>query len=169
MDMIRHGWSTSLSVCLAMVMLADAILVAEVFNNAAAEEELSEEFLQILMAELETVTPPSARLALQLALCTIQRRLTVVSALKGSFSSHEKYGMVWVIHPGILKVGRTRRGQIRRHPHIIPLPQIVQEIVHKAFVMTRPDNPYLFPQLRLRRAGDTSDGHLSERLRAPGD
>jgi integrase len=30
--------------------------------------------------------------------------------------------------------------------------------------MTRPDNPYLFPQLRLRRAGDTGDGHLSERL-----
>ena len=30
--------------------------------------------------------------------------------------------------------------------------------------LTRPDNPYLFPQLRLRRAGDVGDGHLSERL-----
>lgn len=72
--------------------------------------------------------------------------------------------MVWWIHPGILKVGRTRRGQVRRHPHVIPLPRTSQEIVRTALAMTRPDNPYLFPQLRLRRAGDTGDGHLSERL-----
>ena len=33
-----------------------------------------------------------------------------------------------------------------------------------ALSLTRPDNPFLFPQLRLRRAGDLGNGHLSERL-----
>lgn len=108
--------------------------------------------------------PPSARLALQLALRTLQRRLTVVSALKASFRPHDEYGMVWWVHPGVLKVGRSRTGQVRRHPHVIPLPASAQEIVRTALSLTRPDNPFLFPQLRLRRAGDLGNGHLSERL-----
>ena len=145
-------------------MLADAIAAAEAFNKAEAEEELSEKDLRLLDAQLANVMPPSARLALQLALRTVQRRLTVVSALKASFRPHDKYGMVWWIHPGILKVGRTRHGEVRRHPHVIPLPPAAQEIVRTALAMTRPDNPYLFPQLRLRRSGDAGDAHLSERL-----
>jgi integrase len=152
------------SVKSAPAMLADAIAAAEALESAEAEEEFSAEELRILEAELATVTPPSARLALQLALRTVQRRLTVVSALKASFRPHGEYGMVWWIHPGILKVGRTRTGQIRRHPHVIPLSAGTQEIVRTALSLTRPGNPYLFPQLRLRRAGDAGDGHLSERL-----
>ena len=66
-------------------MLADAIAEAEAFGSAEAEEEFTVEELRILEAELATVMPPSARLALQLALRTLQRRLTVVSALKASF------------------------------------------------------------------------------------
>jgi integrase len=145
-------------------MLADAVRAAMDFDTIEAEEEISEADLNVLFAELETVTPPSARLALTLALLTVQRRLTVVSALKASFRPHDRYGMVWWVHPGILKVGRTRRGQIRRHPHVIPLPLTAQHIVRTAQALTRPDNPYLFPQLRLRRAGDPGNGHLSERL-----
>lgn len=145
-------------------MLADAIAAAEAFNNIEAEEELSEEDLQLLNAELETVTPPAARLALELALHTVQRRLTVVSALKNSFRPHDQYGMVWWIHPGVLKVGRDRLGKIRRHPHVIPLTSSTQTVVRTALALTRPDNPYLFPQLRLRRAEDVGNSHLSERL-----
>jgi integrase len=145
-------------------MLADAIAAAAAFDNAEAEEEISEKDLHVLDAELANVMPPSARLALQLALRTVQRRLTVVSALKASFRPHGQYGMLWWIHPGILKVGRTRHGEVRRHPHVIPLPPTAQQIVRTALAMTRPDNPYLFPQLRLRRAGDAGDAHLSERL-----
>jgi integrase len=145
-------------------MLADAIAAAEAFASAEAEEEISEADLHVLAAELETVTPPSARLALQLALRTAQRRLTVASALKASFRPHDQFGLVWWIHPGTLKVGRNRNGQIRRHPHVIPLPPAAQRIVRTALSLTRPDNPYLFPQLRLRRAGDAGDGHLSARL-----
>jgi integrase len=145
-------------------MLPDALSAAEAYGSSEAEEELSEQELKLLDAELGTVTPPAARLALQLALRTAQRRLTVVSALKASFRPHDTYGLVWWVHPGILKVGRTRRGQIRRHPHVIPLPPSAQDIVRTALALTRPDNPFLFPQLRLRRAGDTGDGHLSERL-----
>jgi integrase len=84
--------------------------------------------------------------------------------LKASFRPHPIYGMVWWIHPGVLKVGRTRKGQIRRHPHVIPLPPGAQEIVRTALALSRPDNPFLFPQLRLRRSGDLGNGHLSERL-----
>src|SRR5487761_2788064 len=91
-------------------------------------------------------------------------QMTCLSALKASFRPHKTYGMIWWVHPGILKVGRNRDGQIRRHPHVIPLPLTAQEIVRTAQVMTLPDNPYLFPQLRLRRAGDAGNGHLSERL-----
>ena len=142
----------------------DAIAAAEAFDNAEAEQELSEQQLEVLDRELATVSPPSARLALELAFRTVQRRLTIVSALKASFRPHKTYGMIWWVHPGILKVGRNRDGQIRRHPHVIPLPLTAQEIVRTAQVMTLPDNPYLFPQLRLRRAGDAGNGHLSERL-----
>jgi integrase len=145
-------------------MLADAIAAAAAFDNAEAEEAISPQDLRILVAALETVSQPSARLALKLALHTGQRRLTVVSALKASLRRHPLFGLVWWIHPGILKVGRNRNGQIRRRPHVIPLPPTVQEIVRTALSLTRPDNPYLFPQLRLRRAGDAGDGHLSERL-----
>lgn len=145
-------------------MLADAITAAEAYGNAEAEEALSAENLQLLDKELGGAMPPSARFALQLAFRTVQRRLTVVSALKTSFRAHDDYGMVWWIHPGILKVGRNRAGEVRRHPHVIPLPSSAQKIVRTAMTMTRPDNPYLFPQLRLRKAGDTGDGHLSERL-----
>ena len=105
--------------------------------------------------------PPSARFALQLAFRTVQRRLTAVSALKTSFRPHDTYGMVWWIHPGILKVGRNRAGEVRRHPHVIPLPPSAQQIVRTALALTRPDNPYLFPQLRLRHAGDAGDGPLN--------
>jgi hypothetical protein len=104
-------------------MLSDAIAAAQTYGSIEAEQELTEQELKLLDAELATVTPPAARLALQLALRTAQRRLTVVSALKASFRPHDTYGLVWWVHPGILKVGRTRRGQIRRHPHVIPLPQ----------------------------------------------
>ena len=145
-------------------MLADAIAAAEAFGSAEAEEEFSVEELRILNSELATVMPASARLALQLALATVQRRLTVVSAMKASFRPHDQYGMVWWAHPGLLKVGRTRSGQVRRHPHVIPLPASAQKIVRTALSLTRPDNPFLFPQLRLRRAGDLGNGHLSERL-----
>lgn len=145
-------------------MLADAITAAEAYGNAEAEEELSAENLQLLDKELGSAMPPSARFALQLAFRTVQRRLTVVSALKTSFRPHDTYGMVWWIHPGILKVGRNRAGEVRRHPHVIPLPPSAQKIVRTALALTRPDNPYLFPQLRLRHAGDAGDGHLSERL-----
>jgi integrase len=145
-------------------MLADAITAAEDYGNAEAEEALSPENLQLLDKELGSAMPPSARFALQLAFRTVQRRLTAVSALKTSFRPHDTYGMVWWIHPGILKVGRNRAGEVRRHPHVIPLPRSAQQIVRTALVLTRPDNPYLFPQLRLRHAGDAGDGHLSERL-----
>jgi len=145
-------------------MVADAIIAAEAYGNAEAEEALSAENLQLLDKELGSAMPPSARFALQLAFRTVQRRLTAVSALKTSFRPHDTYGMVWWIHPGILKVGRNRAGEVRRHPHVIPLPPSAQKIVRTALALTRPDNPYLFPQLRLRRASDTGDGHLSERL-----
>jgi len=145
-------------------MLEDAIAAAEAFGSAKAEEELSVEDIRLLDKELGSVAQPSARFALQLALRTAQRRLTAVSALKASFRSNDHYGMVWWIHPGVLKVGRNRTGEVRRHPHVIPLPPSAQQIVRTAMTMTRPDNPYLFPQLRLRKAGDTGDGHLSERL-----
>ena len=145
-------------------MLADAITAAEAYGNAQAEEELSVEDLQLLDKELGSAKPPSARFALQLAFRTVQRRLTAVSALKSSFRPHDDYGMVWWIHPGILKVGRNRAGEVRRHPHVIPLPPSAQQIVRTSMTMTRSDNPYLFPQLRLRKAGDPGDAHLSERL-----
>ena len=145
-------------------MLADAIAAAEAYDSAEAEEEFSVEEIRILGRELTTVMPPSARLALQLALRTLQRRLTVVSALKASFRPDDRYGMIWWIHPGVLKVGRTRTGQLRRHPHVIPLTASTQDIVRTARSLSRPDNPFLFPQLRLRRSGDLGNGHLSERL-----
>jgi integrase len=145
-------------------MLADAVAAADAFGSAQAEEELSVKDLQLLDKELTTAMPPSARFALQLAFRTVQRRLTAVSALKASFRPHDDYGMVWWVHPGLLKVGRNRAGEVRRHPHVIPLPPSAQQIVRTAMTMTRSDNPYLFPQLRLRKAGDPGDAHLSERL-----
>jgi hypothetical protein len=133
-------------------MLADAIAAAEALGSAEAEEEFTVEELRILGEELATVMPPSARLALQLAFRTLQRRLTVVSALKASFRPHPVYGLVWWIHPGVLKVGRTRTGQIRRHPHVLPLPPGAQEIVRTALSLTRPDNPYAPRPIPDRRA-----------------
>jgi hypothetical protein len=67
----------------------DATAAAEAFDNAEAEQELSEQQLEVLDRELATVSPPSARLALELSFRTVQRRLTVVSALKASFRPHK--------------------------------------------------------------------------------
>jgi integrase len=142
----------------------DAIAEAQAWAGGEAEREMSAEELGIVADELETVTPAAARLALHLGLRTAQRRKTVVSALKASFRPDPEFGMVWWIHPGLLKVGRDTDRPVRRHPHVLPLTPPVQKIVETALALSRPDNPFLFPQLRLRRAGDPGTQHMSERL-----
>ncbi len=94
---------------------------------------------------------PVSRLAAMLVLLTAQRRETIVSALKAGFEETAD-GAIWTIAPAHMKSKRQ---------HVIPLPPLAWGIVKQAMAVGRSDSPWLFPQLRLRRAGDTGDGHMS--------
>lgn len=96
-------------------------------------------------------------LALTLELFTAQRRATVVRAIKKSFVEDPNWGLVWVVHPGILKRGE-KEGQ---RPHALPLPEKAAEAARLAISMSREDSPFLFPKFRPRRATDSRDGTMS--------
>lgn len=124
---------------------------------------LTDEELGMLLFEAEALPQPSHRLMLTLELFTAQRRLTVASAMKKHFveDTTKKYGMLWVIHPGLLKAGS--KGERAKRPHVIPLPDYARMAVDQAMRQSRSDSPWLFPQLRLRRKGDAGGGHISEK------
>lgn len=93
----------------------------------------------------------AARIAAALAMLTSQRRETIVSARRNDFLPvHD--GAVWTIPAVHMKSKR---------PHVIPLPPFTWGLVRLALMLRRADSPWLFPQLRLRRRGDSGDGHMA--------
>lgn len=115
---------------------------------------LSEEELGTILWEFETLPRREFALALTLQLFTAQRRATIVTALKDAFIEDKHWGLVWTIHPGLMKSKR---------PHILPLPETAARAVRLAMELSRSDSPWLFPQTRLRQAGDAGDAHIADR------
>ena len=126
----------------------------ELENGFNGRRYLTEEELGTILWELETLPRREFALALTLQLFTAQRRATVVSALKDAFKEDEHWGLVWTIHPGLMKSKR---------PHILPLPETAARAVRLAMELSRSDSPWLFPQTRLRQAGDAGDAHIADR------
>jgi integrase len=114
---------------------------------------LTLEEIGTLMNALDTWHNNGARIALVLQLMTGQRRKTIVEARKRNFMKTEDYGLLWYIGPD--KSGKYR---------VLPLPALAESAVEAAKMAARGDSPWLFPQQRLRRAGDAGDGHMAERM-----
>ncbi len=106
---------------------------------------------------------PAARLAAMLTLLTVQRRHTVASARKADFTPISSGGALWAIPSAYMKSGRKRsRGPDGRgRPHVVPLPAFTWGLVRHAMALGGASDIWLFPQLRLRRAGDAGGGHMS--------
>jgi integrase len=116
---------------------------------------LTERQLGLLPWELEDCPNAAGRLAAMLLITTLQRRLTVVSALKESFTEDEETGyLVWRIPAAMAKGGR---------PHEVPLPPLARQAYEGALAISRASSPWLFPQQRKRYATDTRDWHMNER------
>lgn len=134
-------------------------------DESEAPRALTLEELGMIVMGLERARNPVARLALLLQMMTGQRRMTVVRARRRAFAKHPEFGMLW-------KLGPDKSGKYR----VLPLPDLAASAVESAYAFTRDGNPWLFPQQRLRRKGDSGGKHLSERLlnevmedlRAPG-
>jgi integrase len=100
--------------------------------------------------------------ALQLLILTGQRRRPVAEALVEDF-------VPWVETPGwgVWSMGpRHRKTAAKRgdkHRHCVPLPPTLWKLVQRqAARAAEVGTPYLFPQVRPKRAGDAGDGHLSD-------
>lgn len=122
--------------------------------DAETGRALSQDEIGLLIWGLAYCPNPAARLAVSLQLATGQRRMTVCRARKSQFIEHEEFGLVWRL-PG--------SGEKTAAWRVLPLPDLARMTVENALGLTRPDNPYLFPQQRPRRTGASMDGHLSER------
>jgi integrase len=124
---------------------------AEKEVDAATERTFTQLEIGILLQALANESNVSARLSTTISLFTGQRRFTPLSAKKSAFLDHPQYGMVWRLSD---KVAAWR---------VLPLTKSAAAAVRAAQVMARDDNPYLFPQLRPRKAGEPMDGHMTER------
>jgi integrase len=116
---------------------------------------LTQEQMGLYVWGLSLCRNPAARLASCLQAMTGQRRMTACRARKSEFVAHEQYGKLWRMTPTGDKTHAWR---------VLPLPEFALQVVEDATVMTRADNPYLFPQQREARVGSGMDGHLSERV-----
>lgn len=95
----------------------------------------------------------AARLAAMLALLTGQRRETIAAARKQDFKANV-HGAIWTIPAAYMKSNRQ---------HVIPIPHFTWRIVQAAMAMSSSESDWLFPQLRLRKAGDPGTGHMSSK------
>ncbi len=100
--------------------------------------------------------------ALQLLVLTGQRRRPIAEALVEDF-------VPWIETPGwgVWSMGpRHRKTAAKRgdkHRHCVPLPPALWEMVQAQMARAaEAGTPYLFPQVRPKRAGDAGDGHLSD-------
>jgi integrase len=118
---------------------------------SSALRAMSQDECGLVVLGLEWYPNVAARTATLLQLMTGQRRMTVCEARKEAFEDHPVYGMVWRLEDKV------------RSWRVLPLPPTAAAAVRTAMLLTRPDNPYLFPQQRERKAGDGAEGHMNER------
>lgn len=141
-------------------------ITTETPGDEGVERVPSHESLGRLPWQLDaTRLQQSVRLGAMLVLLTCQRRATIVSARKQDFKEIPGHGALWNIPSAYMKAGARKPkgadGQRRRH--VVPLPPFTWSLVRQAMAMTPPGEEWLFPQVRLRRAGDIGGGHLSEK------
>jgi hypothetical protein len=105
----------------------------------------------MIFDELGNAKNEMARYVLALQLLTGQRRLDVVSAIRGSM----------VDKPGTL----CWRLEDKVHAwRVLPLPPLARDVAEQAAEKFADYNSrYLFPKNRVQKKGDTVEGHLSER------
>lgn len=120
---------------------------------SANERPLTLAEIGLIVLSLDSYPNNAARLALMLQLMTGQRRKTIVQAKRARFLETPDYGTIWALGPD--KSGKFR---------FIPLPDLAAATVKAALSAGRGDSPWLFPQQRLRRAGDEGNGHMAERM-----
>lgn len=103
----------------------------------------------------------SLGIAMQLLVATGQRRRPISSALVEDFVPWEEtpgWG-VWSMGPLHRKTADRRED---KHRHCVPLPPALWDLVRGQMERARAaGSPYLFPQIRARRTGGATDGHLS--------
>lgn len=110
--------------------------------------------------------------AVELLIFTAQRRLSIVRARVDEFEAwpaREGWGLWYQGHRKIDRGGPTQHNP-RAGSHALPLPPAVWDRVQAyvrrtgedATAQGRPRSPWLFPQVRARRAGDGGDGHMHE-------
>lgn len=115
---------------------------------------MSEEELGAYFWELDTLPRRDIACVLKLQMLTVSRRITATAIPKDAFKEDPKWGMVWDIAPEFMKNKRR---------HVLPLTETAQKVVRLALEMSRPDNPWLFPQVKPYRKGDPTDGYIELR------
>ncbi|ARO54038.1 hypothetical protein B2G69_07695 [Methylorubrum zatmanii] len=104
----------------------------------------------------------SQSVALELLVTTGQRRRPVAGALAVDFvpwAEQPGWG-IWSMGPAHRKTAAKRQD---RHRHVVPLPPPLWDRIRGQMERAAAaGSEYLFPQVRARRIGDRSDGHLSD-------
>ena len=93
----------------------------------------------------------STRIAGLLLCLTAQRVRTVITARKEDFLPVQA-GCLWMIPRGHMKSKRF---------HVIPLCPATWDLVKQAMALTEGTEGWLFPQVRARKAGGPTGGHIS--------
>ncbi|ODT79154.1 MAG: hypothetical protein ABS76_21445 [Pelagibacterium sp. SCN 64-44] len=89
--------------------------------------------------------------ALELMCWVVQRRRTIVEARRQDFEFlGAERGGLWHIPPRSMK---SRSKKAKRRPHTIPLPPAAWSVVQR-MLDVETESPWLFPQIRARRAGE---------------
>lgn len=131
-------------------------MLAAISNGDAADAPSKHE-LGLVNARLrDAKLAHPMRLAGLIALHTAQRRITIVQAEReaiGADAGREGWG-VWYIDSAHMKAGTA---------HVLPLPPPTYALFKEALAIGRSSDRWLFPQLRLRRAGDAGSSHMSEK------
>lgn len=121
-------------------------------ERSSAPRALTLQELAHVLLALPRYPNQQAALAVGLQMLTGQRRLTVAKAERHRIVETEKY-LVWEIPTYAEKSRKTRP---------LPLPSLARDMIKRVRAGSR-EGRWLFPQQRLRRAGDKGDTHMSAR------
>lgn len=121
-------------------------------ERSTAPRALTLQELATILLALPTYPNQQAALAVGLQMLTGQRRLTVAKTERARLVETAKY-IVWEIPAYAEKARKTRP---------LPLPALARDMIERAKSGSR-EGRWLFPQQRLRRAGDRGDTHMSTR------
>lgn len=101
---------------------------------------------------LDGLSNSDVRSALKLQLFTGQRRYDPTTATVEAFAENDGYGLTWTFED-------------KKHAwRVLPLTEITEPLVREAIKIAKAKgSDYLFPKQRVKKTGDSMEGHVNER------